>query len=133
MKIGLWLALLGIVGTGCAGMRPIASVVGGAGGAILAHELSGGDLVATGAGAAGGILVSEGLQYAARKEAQKSFLAGYDKGRSDAVKQQYWLLVAAQRPRAGEGQVRLLKVQLPEQVIDGVTFKASTKHLRIEE
>lgn len=125
------LALVLVV-AGCAGTRPILDVAAGAGGALVAHELSNGNLVATAAGAAGGVAVSEGLHYVARKQASKAFEHGYDKGRSDAVKQQYWLYVARQRERA-EGQVRLYKVQLPEQVIDGVHFKASTKHLRIEE
>ncbi len=127
------LALVLVV-AGCAGTRPIIDVAAGAGGALVAHELSDGNLVATAAGAAGGVALSEGLHYVARKEASKAFESGYDKGRSDAVKGQYWLYVARQKERAGgESQVRLYKVQLPEQVIDGVRFKASTKYLRIEE
>ena len=119
--------------TGCAVTRPISDIALGAGGAALAHELSDGNDVATAAGAAGGVILSEGLHYAAKKQSDKSYLAGYDKGRSDAVKQQYWLYVAQQRTRNHEGQVRLYEVQLPEQTIDGVTFKLTTKYLRIEE
>jgi hypothetical protein len=58
---------------------------------------------------------------------------GYDKGKSDAVKQQYWLYVSMQRQRNQVTNVRLYPVQLPEQRIDGVTFQPSTKLLRIEE
>ncbi len=32
--------------------------------------------------------MSEGLQYAARKQSDKAYAAGYDKGKSNAVKQQ---------------------------------------------
>src|SRR6266516_6454825 len=85
--------------TGCATTRPIADAALGAGGAYLGHELSNGDPLATAAGAAGGVILSEGLQYAASKGAQKAFQTGYDKGRSDAVKQQYWLYVHMQRAR----------------------------------
>lgn len=119
--------------TGCAATRPISDVGLAAGGAALAHELSDGNPWATAAGAAGGVIVSETLHYAARRQAEKAYADGYDKGRSDAVKQQYWLYVAQQRARNREGNVRLYEVQLPEQTIDGVTFKPTTKYLRIEE
>ena len=105
----------------------------GAGGAYLGHELSDGNPVATAAGAAGGVLLSEGLHYAAKKGSQKAYATGYDKGKSDAVKQQYWLYVSLPRQRNQVGSVRLYPVQLPEQRIDGVTFQPSTKYLRIEE
>ena len=118
---------------GCAATRPIGDAALGAGGAYLGHELSGGDPIATAAGAAGGVIVSETLHYAARKQAEKAYASGYDKGKSDAVKQQYWLYVSMQKQRNQVSSVRLYPVQLPEQRIDGVTFQPSTKILRIEE
>ena len=129
------IALAVIVGlfAGCAATRPIGDTVLGAGGAYLAHELSDGNPIATAAGAAGGVLLSEGMHYLARKETQKAYAAGYDKGKSDAVKQQYWLYVSLQRQRNRVSNVRLYPVQLPEQRIDGVTFQPTTKYLRIEE
>ena len=118
---------------GCAATRPIGDAMLGAGGAYLGHQLSDGNPIATAAGAAGGVLLSEGVYYAARKENQKAYATGYDKGKSDAVKQQYWLYVSMQRQRNHVGTVRLYPVQLPEQRIDGVTFQPTTKYLRIEE
>lgn len=118
---------------GCAATRPISDTALGAGGAYLGHELSGGDPLATAAGAAGGAILSEGLHFAAKKQSDKAYVAGYDKGKSDAVKQQYWLYVAMQKQRNQVNSVRLYPVQLPEQRIDGVTFQPSTKLLRIEE
>jgi hypothetical protein len=118
---------------GCAATRPISDVALGAGGAYLGHELSDGNPLITAAGAAGGVIVSEGLHYAARKQSEKAYTTGYDKGKSDAVKQQYWLYVSLQRQRNQVANVRLYPVQLPEQRIDGVTFQPSTKLLRIEE
>ena len=118
---------------GCAATRPISDVALGAGGAYLGHELSHGDPLITAAGAAGGVVVSEGLHYAAKKQSDKAYANGYDKGKSDAVKQQYWLYVSMQKQRNQVGSVRLYPVQLPEQRIDGVTFQPSTKLLRIEE
>ena len=79
------------------------------------------------------VILSEGLHYAAKKQSDKAYAAGYDKGKSDAVKQQYWLYVSMQRQRNQVGSVRLYPVQLPEQRIDGVTFQPTTKYLRIEE
>jgi len=129
------IALAAIIGmfAGCAATRPIGDTVLGAGGAYLGHELSDGNPIATAAGAAGGVLLSEGMHYLARKETQKAYAAGYDKGKSDAVKQQYWLYVSLQRQRNRVSNVRLYPVQLPEQRIDGVTFQPTTKYLRIEE
>jgi hypothetical protein len=80
------------------------------------------------------VLVSEGLHYAAKTQADKAYASGYDKGKSDAVKQQYWLYVALQHQQQNDaGRVRPYPVQLPEQRIDGVTFQPSTKFLLIEE
>ena len=118
---------------GCAATRPISDAALGAGGADLGHELSDGDPLMTAAGAAGGVIVSETLHYAAKKQAEKAYASGYDKGKIDAVTQQYWLYVSMQKQRNQVSSVRLYPVQLPEQRIDGVTFQPSTKLLRIEE
>jgi hypothetical protein len=119
--------------SGCSAMRPIDDAALGAGGAYLGNELSHGSPIATVAGAAGGVLVSEGLHYAAKTQAEKAYANGYDKGKSDAVKQQYWLYVSMQHQRSQVDNVRLYPVQLPEQRIDGVMFQPSTKYLRIED
>ncbi len=129
----LLLTLVAGLFAGCAATRPISDVALGAGGAYLGYELSDGDPLMTTAGAAGGVIVSETLHYAAKKQSEKAYATGYDKGKSDAVKQQYWLYVSMQRQRNQVSNVRLYPVQLPEQRIDGVTFQPSTKLLRIEE
>src|SRR5437763_4156848 len=129
----LSLALVAGLLAGCAATRPISDVALGAGGAYLGHELSNGDPIAAAAGAAGGVIVSETLHYAARKQAENAYATGYDKGKSDAVKQQYWLYVSMQRQRNHVGSVRLYTVQLQKQRIDEVTFQYSTKLPRIEE
>ncbi|HOC54743.1 MAG TPA: hypothetical protein PKI20_03880 [Verrucomicrobiota bacterium] len=131
-KLILLVLVAGLM-AGCSATRPISDVALGAGGAYLGHELSDGDPLMTAAGAAGGVIVSETLHYAAKKQAEKAYATGYDKGTSDAVKQQYWLYVSMQKQRNQVNSVRLYPVQLPEQRIDGVTFQPSTKLLRIEE
>jgi hypothetical protein len=121
--------------SGCAAVtRSVTDVGLGAGGAAIGGVLSKGNPVAIAGGAAGGVLLGEGLHYANSKQNDQSYQTGYDKGRSDAVKQQYWLYVSMQQARAGdEGRVRLYQVHLPEQTIDGVIFKSTTQFLRIEQ
>ena len=121
--------------TGCAALtRTTTDVALGAGGAAIGGVLSKGNPVAIVGGAAGGVLLGEGLHYANGKLNDQSYQTGYDKGRSDAVKQQYWLYVSMQQAKADDdGRVRLYEVHLPEQVIDGVIFKPTTQLLRIEE
>jgi hypothetical protein len=119
--------------TGCAATRTVSDVGFGAGGAALGGALLDNHPAAIAGGAAAGVLISEGLHYAAKTQAEKAYVTGYDKGRSDAVKQQYWLYVSLQREKNRGGHVRLYPVQLPEQVIDGVIFQPTTQFLRIEE
>jgi hypothetical protein len=121
--------------SGCAVVTRTVTDVGlGAGGAALGGVLSKGNPVAIAGGAAGGVLLGEGLHYANDKLNDQSYQTGYDKGRSDAVKQQYWIYISMQQAKAGDdGRVRLYEVRLPEQVIDGVIFQPTTQYLRIEE
>ena len=121
--------------TGCAALTRTTTDVGlGAGGAAIGGVLSKGNPLAIVGGAAGGVLLGEGLHYANGKLNEQSYQTGYDKGRSDAVKQQYWLYVSMQQAKAGnEGRIRLYEVHLPEQTIDGVIFKPTTQFLRIEQ
>lgn len=129
------LAASSLLLTGCAATRPISDVAMGAGGAAIAHELSDGNVAITAAGAAGGVLISEGLHYASQKQAQKAYETGYEKGRSDAVKQQYWILVNQQKEKADQNaeNVRYYEIPVPEQTIDGAILNPTTKLLRIEE
>jgi hypothetical protein len=119
--------------SGCAASQPVSDVALGAGGAYAGYELSGGSPVGAVAGAAGGVLASEGAGYLAKKEASKSYQTGYEKGRSDAVKQQYWLQVSQQKIPPVDPNVRLYPIPIPEQTIDGAVLQPTTKYLRIEE
>ena len=92
-----------VCSTGCAAVtRTRHDVALGAGGAALGGELSKNNPAAIAGGAAGGVLLGEGLHYANSKQNDKSYQNGYDKGRSDAVKQQYWLYVSMQQAKAGD-------------------------------
>jgi hypothetical protein len=130
MKLVYYLSCAFVL-VGCT--RPIGDAALGASGAYLAHRVSDGNPAATAGGAAAGVFLSEGVHAVARTQTQKALVTGYEKGKSDAVKQQYWLYVAQQRARESVSTVRLYPVRLPEQRIDGVMFQPTTKYLRIEE
>ena len=129
------LAAVGSLFSGCAAVTRTATDVGlGAGGSALGGELSHNNPYAIVGGAAGGALLGETLHFANGKLNEQSYHVGYDKGRSDAVKQQYWLYVSLQQTKADrDGRIRLYPVHLPEQIIDGVIFQPTTQLLRIEE
>jgi hypothetical protein len=119
--------------TGCAAVRPVTDMAAGAGGGLIANQLSHGNPGITAAGAAGGVLLSEGGFYLAGKAEQNAYTTGYEKGRSDAVKQQYWIQVHQQQEQKTLLEnVSLYAIPIPEQNIDGVILNPTTKYLRIE-
>ena len=125
--------------SGCAGVSPtrlIGNTAGAAGGALLGHTLGKGDVLTTTLGAGAGALLSEGLQSASSSAQQKSYVAGYERGQSDAAKRQFQALNERQRiaPQAEDAaHLRLFEVPLPERRINGVTFAPATATIRIQE
>lgn len=90
-KLSLILVLPMILTSACAGPgRAVLDAGGAAGGAYLGHTLGKGNPAATVAGAAGGVLLSEGAQGLIRSSQKKSYKQGYLQGQSDAIKQRYW-------------------------------------------
>ena len=119
--------------SGCAAVRPVTDMAAGAGGGYIADKLSNGNPAITAAGAAGGVLLSEGGFYLAGKESDKAYTTGYEKGRSDAVKQQYWILIHQQQEQKTQPEnISLYAIPIPEQTIDGTILNPTTKYLRIE-
>lgn len=128
------LTLVPLLLAGCAASRPVGAVALGAGGAVLGHELSDGNPALTAAGAAGGVLLSEGTHWLGRRQSAKAYAAGYDQGRSDATKKLYWHYVRLQREPGPRTTVRLYPVHFPERLLpDGTLVEPTIKHLRIEE
>ena len=79
------LASLVCLFTGCAALTRTTTDVGlGAGGAAIGGVLSKGNPLAIVGGAAGGVLLGEGLHYANGKLNNQSYQTGYDKGRGNA-------------------------------------------------
>ncbi|MBU6410097.1 MAG: hypothetical protein KGR98_06900 [Verrucomicrobia bacterium] len=132
MKAHTILLIIPILLCGCAATRPLSDAAFGAGGGALAAQFSNGNPGITAAGAAGGVLASEGLHYAAGREKKAAYQNGYDKGRSDAVKQQYWLMVSRQKG-VNQSGVRYYYIQVPEQIVDGVILEPTTEYIPVEQ
>ena len=127
-----------ILFTGCAGTSPtrfVGNAIGVAGGALLGSTLGKRNPLATAAGAGAGLLLSESLHAGSTAAANKSYAAGYEKGRSDSAKQQYHTLIEQQRqPDSGwEEPASLFDIPLPERELGGAILKPSTRPLRIQE
>ena len=93
-------------------------------------------MLTTTLGAGAGALLSDTLQAGSNSAHQKSYVAGYEKGQSDAAKRQFQTLNERQRiaPEADDAaHFRLFEVPLPERRINGVTFAPATATLRIQE
>lgn len=119
---------------GCSSIqRPVLDAAFGAGGGLLASELSNGDPAVTAAGAVGGVAVAEGLQWMKRKGEKESYLRGYERGQGAAVKATYWRLVEGQKEGQSAPSYRLYEVEIPEHYEDGVLVKSSRRTIRIEE
>jgi hypothetical protein len=59
--------------------------------------------------------------------------AGYNLGRSDAVKQQYWIVQNLQeQPKAPQPKVTELPITIPGQTVNGVTTVPHTETIRVE-
>ena len=87
----------------------------------------------TGAGVAGGILISEGFHAWKSSSEKKAFTEGYTLGRAAAVKAYYWNLQDQQRVKADSDSFRLYDVTIPEHWEDGVLVKPTKRTLRIQE
>lgn len=117
MKIHTFLVLaFALALVGCS-TRPVYNAAGAAGGGVLAHELSDGDPLWTAVGAGGGALVAEGLQGASAKSRRTSYNRGYDRGASDAIKRQYWMLQRLQQAESpGPPPTRYVEIPGPTKV-----------------
>ena len=139
MKIGKSLLLILALALlpGCAGTtRVLTDTVAAGVGGYAGSKLGKGDPLITAAGAGAGVLLGETLNFANDNHARKAYAEGFDKGRSDAVKQQYWVMVNQQKAEEGKSldeNISLFEIPVPEQRIDGVILKPTTKILRIEE
>ena len=81
------------------------------------------------------MLLGETLNYANDNHAKKAYTEGFDKGRSDAVKQQYWVMVnqhKAEEGKAFDENISLFAIPVPEHRIDGWILTPTTTIRQIE-
>lgn len=131
--------LAGALFTGCAGGTPtriLGDTAGAAGGALLGNAFGKGNPLVATLGAGAGVLASEALQAGSNSAQKKNYATGYEKGRSDAAKQQFQALNDRQRtpPQVEDAaHVRLFEVPLPEHQINGVILAPSSATIRIQD
>jgi hypothetical protein len=119
---------------GCAQLgRPLTDAALGAGGAYLGHALSDGNPAAIAGGAAGGVLIGEGIHAWKSGQSKKAYGTGYVQGRSDGVKQLYWNLQTQQRAEPEEERATLYEVTIPEHWEDGALVQPTQRVIRIQE
>ncbi len=122
--------------TGCAGLsRALIDVTGAGVGATVGHFASHGNPGWTVGGAVAGAGLGEAVQlYKSRAEAS-ALRTGIDLGRSDSVKEMYWIQQKLQQSRSGAPgtTVTLYPIPIPEQEIDGVKLQPTTRLLRIHQ
>ena len=104
------------------------TAAGAAIGAETGHDKTKGAVL----GAVAGFVVGEAINYFDNKAQREAFLAGYEKGRSDAVKQQYWIARDNQRPLANDGyEEAFYEIPVPQSDRDGVRREPTTRVIRV--
>jgi hypothetical protein len=135
------LALVAMATAGCATTSAESSarsrdfattaVMTAAGGYIGAKEGDGKATSAAG-GAAAGFVAGETINFLTNKAQREAYSSGYEKGQSDAVKQQYWISRANQKRGADDGyEEALYEIPVPQSDRDGVRREPTTRVIRV--
>ena len=83
-------------------------------------------------GAAAGFVVGEAINYFSNKAQREAFWAGYEKGQSNAVKQQYWIARDNQRPSIDENyEEAYYEINVPQSDRDGVRREPTKRVIRV--
>jgi hypothetical protein len=83
-------------------------------------------------GAAAGFVVGEAVNYFSNKAQREAYLAGYEKGQSNAVKQQYWIARDNQRPSRDDGyEESYYEIDVPQSDRDGVRREPTKRVIRV--
>jgi hypothetical protein len=107
------------------------AVTTAAGGYVGAKE-GDGKAKSAAVGAAAGFVVGETINFLNNKSQRESYLAGYEKGQSNAVKQQYWIARENQRRGSDDGyEEALYEVPIPPTERDGVRREPTTRVIRV--
>jgi len=83
-------------------------------------------------GAATGFVAGEVVNYFNNKAQREAFVAGYEKGQSNAVKQQYWIARDNQRPKTDDGyEEAYYEIPVPQNDRDGVRREPTKRVIRV--
>lgn len=83
-------------------------------------------------GAAAGFVAGEAINYFSNKAQREAFLAGYEKGQSNAVKQQYWIARDNQRPPQTDNyEESYYEIAVPQSDRDGVRREPTKRVIRV--
>jgi hypothetical protein len=83
-------------------------------------------------GAAAGFVAGEAINFFSNKAQREAYLAGYEKGQSNAVKQQYWIARDNQRPAPNDGyEEGYYEINVPAAVRDGVHREPTRRVIRV--
>ena len=132
----LSLLLLSIVFLSACTTDTLYDVGGAAVGGLAGNEIGDGDPLITAAGAGVGVLGTTFVRGQAAKARDKSFNDGYNKGRSDSIKQQYWIRQNLQKElsdKENESKVSYVPYSSPQrQLQDGTILEPQTHYIRVE-
>ncbi len=103
-----------------------------AGGAYIGAKEGNGKAKNAAVGAAAGFIAGETINFLSNKAQREAYLAGYEKGQSNAAKQQYWIGRENQRARTGDGyEEALYEIDVPQTDRNGVRREATTRVIRV--
>ena len=102
-----------------------------AGGAYIGATAGDGKAKAA-VGAVAGLVAGETINFLSNKAQREAYLAGYEKGQSNAAKQQYWIARENQRVREDDGyEETLYEIPVPATDQGGVRRDATTRVIRV--
>lgn len=103
-----------------------------AGGAYIGAKEGNGKAKNAAVGAAAGFVVGEAINYYNNKAQREAYLAGYEKGQSNAVKQQYWVARDNQRPALDDGyEESYYEIDVPQTDREGVRREPTKRVIRV--
>lgn len=138
---GILLVLLAFANTGCATAgadsagrsRDFATTTATtAAGAYIGAKEGDGKAKNAAVGAAVGLVAGETINFFNNKAQREAYLAGYEKGQSNAVKQQYWVARDNQRPSTDDGyDEAYYEINVPPSERDGVRREPTKRVIRV--
>ena len=138
---GVLLVFLALANTGCATAsadsagrsRDFATTAATtAAGAYIGAKEGDGKAKNAAVGAALGLVAGETINYFNNKAQREAYLAGYEKGQSNAVKQQYWIARDNQRPSLDDGyDEAYYEINVPPSERDGVRREPTKRVIRV--